>query len=295
MNNNCSIFEVEVVNSDYSIMKCHYPLVSSVRMYKIAFDNNMTFNPNLIKGKAGVYIIRCYVDDYSDSCVYYIGETIDGARRINDHKRDKIKEFLPRDFIFCTVESDEHDCDIHAYLQSMETKIISKADVTKLLNEKSKGNSGFKLTEAKESIANRFVEEFISMANILGYNELFKSNIKEKEGINVSLNVRDVSAKGIRYASNELMVLKGSSCNARKEKQGNENGGNAEYDKLLWQSLHDNGYIEDGVFKKDWRFKSPSQAARIILGYSVNGLNSWKVEDGRTLKAYLESLVKENM
>lgn len=220
MNNNCNIFEVEVVNNDYSIMKCHYPLVSSVRLYKIAFDDNMKFDKSLIKGKAGVYIIRCYVVDSSDSYNYYIGQTIDGARRMNDHKRDKINKFLPRDFLFCTVESDEHDCDIHAYLQELETKIISKADVTKLLNTNGKRNSEFKLTAAKEAIANRFVEEFISMANILGYNELFESEINEKGGIKVSLKTNDLIANGIRYANNTFMILKGSHCKARKERQG---------------------------------------------------------------------------
>lgn len=295
MNNNCNIFEVEVVNNDYSIMKCHYPLVSSVRLYKIAFDDNMKFDKSLIKGKAGVYIIRCYVVDSSDSYNYYIGQTIDGARRMNDHKRDKINKFLPRDFLFCTVESDEHDCDIHAYLQELETKIISKADVTKLLNTNGKRNSEFKLTTAKEAIANRFVEEFISMANILGYNELFESEINEKGGIKVSLKTNDLIANGIRYANNTFMILKGSHCKARKERQGAKGGGNAEYDKLLWQSLHDNGIIKDGVFNEDRLFKSPSQAARIILGTSVNGLISWKVKDGRTLKVYLESLVEENL
>ncbi len=38
------------------------------------------------------------------------------------------------------------------------------------------------------------------------------------------------------------------------------------------------------IFTKDTVFTSPSQAATMIAGYSINGKISWKFADNRTLK-----------
>jgi hypothetical protein len=36
-------------------------------------------------------------------------------------------------------------------------------------------------------------------------------------------------------------------------------------------------------------FKTPSQAAGIVMGYSINGRENWRLDDGTTFKQYFES------
>lgn len=61
------------------------------------------------------------------------------------------------------------------------------------------------------------------------------------------------------------------------------------------QSCHDNirkrrkemirsGIIVDGILSCDAVFESPTSAAAVLLGRSVNGRTAWKTNDGRTLK-----------
>ncbi len=44
-------------------------------------------------------------------------------------------------------------------------------------------------------------------------------------------------------------------------------------------------------FAQDYRFKSPSTAASVVLGRNANGREEWKAEDGRTLKAIQDAAV----
>ncbi len=54
-----------------------------------------------------------------------------------------------------------------------------------------------------------------------------------------------------------------------------------------------NMYVSQGKVKEDVRFTSPSTAANFVSGGSTNGLRTWKLSDGRSIKQYLEDLQKE--
>ncbi len=59
-------------------------------------------------------------------------------------------------------------------------------------------------------------------------------------------------------------------------------------DCKLLDSLIETGSVDSElVFAEDVLFDSPSQAARIVLGYSANGLDVWKTDEGQPLKDYL--------
>ena len=53
---------------------------------------------------------------------------------------------------------------------------------------------------------------------------------------------------------------------------------------LLRQQLENDGTIIDGVFQKDYEFKSPPAAADVVKGHSVNGNEAWKTGEGTKLK-----------
>jgi len=48
------------------------------------------------------------------------------------------------------------------------------------------------------------------------------------------------------------------------------------------------------VLTRDHLFKSPSQAAAVLVGYSINGRDAWRLPDGTTYTAY-ETRISENM
>lgn len=51
------------------------------------------------------------------------------------------------------------------------------------------------------------------------------------------------------------------------------------------QILFDKGIVDDNfTFTQDWAFTSPSLAAAIVVGYSINGRNAWKNKKGISLK-----------
>ncbi len=51
------------------------------------------------------------------------------------------------------------------------------------------------------------------------------------------------------------------------------------------QVLFDKGIVDENfTFTQDWTFTSPSLAAAIVVGYSINGRNAWKNKKGISLK-----------
>ena len=45
------------------------------------------------------------------------------------------------------------------------------------------------------------------------------------------------------------------------------------------------------IFTKNYLFTSASAAAAVIVGYSVNGRNTWKNKDGKSIKEIEKSEV----
>ncbi|NCC55924.1 MAG: DUF4357 domain-containing protein [Erysipelotrichia bacterium] len=47
-------------------------------------------------------------------------------------------------------------------------------------------------------------------------------------------------------------------------------------------------YIDENLILKDMEFESLSRAACFVAGYSVNGRNAWKTQNGKSIKYILE-------
>jgi len=108
--------------------------------------------------------------------------------------------------------------------------------------------------------------------------------------IELLLNSKNISAKA--YLTDEGVVVLAGSKVSKVAKDSLSPG----YKKLR-ESLIKNGIIVETpngfVFTKDQLFKSPSQAAAIIVGYSINGRLYWKTKQGITLKEIEENINKE--
>ena len=97
------------------------------------------------------------------------------------------------------------------------------------------------------------------------------------------LRVADVDARAIR-TDEGMVVLEASKATAATYKS--MTGSMA----TLRQALLESGtLVSDGTklrMTRDHLFKSPSQAAVVLAGYSINGREYWRLEDGTTYAQY---------
>ena len=81
--------------------------------------------------------------------------------------------------------------------------------------------------------------------------------------------------------TNETIVLRGSRVSPTVAKQEHFHSSNAIVKK---RSI----YVTDGVLNENLVFKSLSSAACFVGGNSHNGLDDWKLEDGRKVRCVVE-------
>jgi hypothetical protein len=107
------------------------------------------------------------------------------------------------------------------------------------------------------------------------FNDLNASNSK------YSLIVSGIKAEAIQ--TNEGLVVLKNSESALKTSNGLQYG----YRDLREKLINDGVLKIDGerhIFQSDTLFSSPSQAAAVIVGYSINGPATWKDISGKSLK-----------
>jgi hypothetical protein len=94
------------------------------------------------------------------------------------------------------------------------------------------------------------------------------------------IKVKGISAKAIQ-TDEGMVVLEGSKC-VKEIKPSLGEGYRRLREKLLSEgALTDGG--DQFAFTCDWLFSSPSQAAAVIVGYSINGRDCWMNERGESI------------
>jgi len=250
--------------------------------------------------KPGVYFLFG-VDEDSALDAVYVGEAENVFDRLQNHIANK--DFW-NEVVFFTSK-DENLTKSHVkYLESRLVQIAKISGRYVVLN----GN------EPQLPVLPRgdrdAMEEFISNLRILlgtvGYKvleplakeisnvaapEVVIEELDSSESISLELllKVKGINAKS--YLTNEGIVVLTSSQASKTVKESLSGG----YKKLREQ-LIENGVLTETdsgyVFTKNQLFKSPSQAAAIIVGYAINGRHHWRTQDGSSLKNIEESNVK---
>lgn len=249
--------------------------------------------------KPGVYFLFG-VDEESGQDAVYIGEAENVFDRLQNHIANK--DFW-NEVVFFTSK-DENLTKSHVkYLESRIVQMAKTSGRYIVLN----GN------EPQLPVLPRgdrdAMEEFISNLKILlgtvGYKvlELLAKGISNSSAIEkieelespeavaleLLLKVKGVNAKS--YLTNEGIVVLTSSQVSKAVKESLSDG----YKKLREQLIENGSLTQTDagyVFTKNQLFKSPSQAAAIIVGYSINGRHHWKTKDGVSLKDIEESNAK---
>ena len=114
-----------------------------------------------------------------------------------------------------------------------------------------------------------------------------QANSQKNTNLRLCLNTSGVKASAV-LTDEGFVVLNGSEVATitRKSLQSSQ--------ILLRDKLIKSGVINESgtgmTFVKDQLFNSPSQAAAVVVGYSINGRSNWTLEDGTTLKDYEDRL-----
>jgi len=245
--------------------------------------------------KPGVYFLFG-VDEESGEDAVYIGEAENVFERLQNHLANK--DFW-NEVVFFTSK-DENLTKSH--VKYLESRIVHRAKQSAryvVLN----GNEPQLpvLPRGDRDAMEEFVANLKILLGVVGYKTL-ESIVKRKpqiiteqvhqkdESENTDILELLLKVKGINaqaYLTDEGIVVLADSHASKNIKDSLSTG----YKKRREQLIQNGILIEDNneyVFTKNQLFKSPSQAAAIIVGYSINGRHHWQTRNGETLKSIEE-------
>lgn len=171
------------------------------------------------------------------------------------------------------------------YLEHVFTKRLASDGLVALENGTSPKSPTISIED--QDVMEEFVDRASDVLLSLGYSLLGASHEVEaaakQSGVSVTCVGPDANAQGV-YGESGLLVLKGSL--ARKQHAPAFEGHN--YFKQRTQMI-ESGILSSSddrhySFTQDHLFSSPSAAAAIVRASSMNGLNEWKTQDGKSIK-----------
>ena len=224
--------------------------------------------------RPGIYFLIGQNEDNPDDKIVYIGEANNISERLVYHIRDDNKSFF--ETIIAFSSKDENLTVSHTkYLELKLIDQLSKGTDYRTINKK-EGNK-VNLPRMVIDEMDTYLDNMIVLIPTLGFDlfgtkdSLGKSQNEEIDS-ELFLEVGNTKAES-ELTSNGLLVKKGSLFN---EKETNSLSGSYSnlrktlLEKSVIQKEKDSGKY---IFLDNYEFSSPSQAAAIILGYSINGEN----------------------
>lgn len=223
----------------------------------------------------GVYFLFGQSDD-SETAQVYIGETENILIRLKQHLAEK--DFWTECVVFISKDNNLNKAHIK-YLENHLYCLAKEAKRYEILNSNTPTESS--ISEMDRAEMDEFIDNMRLILSILGHKVLESSvvNIQDKRTPTYYLQDRaGVKASG-KPTSEGFAILKGSQITQNLAPSLSQSILNKR------QSLIDKGIVDENyIFTQDWSFSSPSLAAAIVVGYSINGRNAWKDKNGVSLK-----------
>ena len=247
--------------------------------------------------KPGIYFLFG-IDEESGGDAVYIGEAENVLDRLQSHL---VKKDFWNEVVFFTSK-DENLTKAHVkYLESRLVQLAKLSARYVVLN----GNEPQlpALPRGDRDAMEEFISNLKILLGVIGYKTLESLNVKKTEQIsNASATICEESlrlilkAKGINaqaYLTDEGLVVLSESQVSEKMANSLSMGNRKLREQLIESQIlkKTNGAY---LFTKNHLFKSPSQAAAVIVGYSINGRECWKTPSGETLKLIEESNEKSS-
>jgi hypothetical protein len=230
--------------------------------------------------RAGVYVLIGQ-SDTSGIPQAYVGEGDPVRTRLEDHHSKK--DFWTVAFFFTSKDANLNKAHIE-FLEHRLIAIAKEAKRCKLDN----GNtpSAPSLSEAESADVEAFLEEMLLCFPVLSVSIFEKPEPKPAVRQVFYLKNKGIDAEG--YESEDGFVVLRASTAVVEEVLSIPG-----YVTALRKDLLASGILTkrvDGFFElsQDYEFSSPSAAASVLLGASINGRDGWKTSNGETLKQLQE-------
>lgn len=244
--------------------------------------------------RPGVYFLFG-LDEESGEQKVYIGEAENVYERLQNHIANK--DFWTELVFF--VSKDENLTKSH--VKYLESRLIQTARSTnRYILDNTNQSQLASLPMADKDAMEEFLTFLRLLLGVLGHKlleELTAPSAKKDEPTNnvlaeastpyiksdpeLILSVLDIKSKAIQ-TDEGIVVLKGSEA-----APNHTNSLSFGYREIRERLINNRTMQLVGgkyIFQEDHLFDSPSQAAAIIVGYSINGLATWKNRSGKSLK-----------
>ena len=222
--------------------------------------------------RPGIYYL-INEDDVNKIAQIYVGQTVNGILRLDDHNRNK--PFWNKAIMFLS-DSKMFSLDM---LSGLEKYAINKAHESKRYKVENSNNPKYKIDEYDLPVIEEIYNEIQFVMASLGYKmDNAKFNKSETDIFQTTRN--GIIAYGV-YKSEKFEVLDGSQIDIKSKSSARQ--------KLLIQrqnAVKNGDIVEEGgkfILKVSISFSSPSAAAEFVLGYAANGWVEWKNKEGKTL------------
>jgi hypothetical protein len=234
--------------------------------------------------RTGVYVLLGPPEESGLSRVY-VGEGDPIKPRLEQHA-------VKKDFWTSCIAFTSKDGNLNkAHVQFIESRLIDLAAKAKrcvLDNGNVPALPSF--SEADAADAEGFLSEMLLCFPVLGLSE-FAAAISLNDNVTrLFISGKGVNAQGA--VTHEGFLVRAGSGAVKNEVPSCD----ASVSELR-SALVSNGVLmsagEDYVFEQDYVFPSPSTAAGVVQGRSINGRTNWKTKDGKTLKELQEAEAME--
>ncbi|MET4694422.1 GIY-YIG nuclease family protein [Endozoicomonas lisbonensis] len=236
----------------------------------------------------GVYLLTG-VDADNNEPVIYIGEAENVSKRLKQHAQNEGKDY----WIHTSAFVSKDDNLTKAHIKYIEGKLIQMAQRSKLVTVMNATSSGSSLPEADRAEMDVFIERMIQLLPVLGIHHFSspataisftpqQNQASENKESVFYCKTKNLVATGRRSESG-FTVFKGSQAVLTPNKAF-ASGARKYRDRLIQKGILEQteNYLS---FTEDHEFSSPSAAAGLIKGGSVNGLTAWVTEDNKKLKS----------
>jgi hypothetical protein len=227
--------------------------------------------------QTGVYVLAGPSETGSLPTIY-VGEGDPVGPRLDEHF--KKKAFWQQVVIFTSKDAVLNK----AHVQRLEARLVELArDAKRCKLDNGNTPRPPSLSEADEDMVEGFLDNMLLCLPILGYSAFQRVSWDDSQSPVLTLRGKSITARA-RETATGFVVEKGSGCVGDSDLAPKY----ADYMRELRMELIAQGVmVRDGEcyrLTQDYVFSSPSLAAGILLGNSVNGLTAWKTASGKALK-----------
>lgn len=224
--------------------------------------------------RPGIYYLISENDDNKIAQIY-IGQTRNGAVRLDDHNRSK--DFWNKAIMFL-ADNKTFSLDM---ISGLEAFAIKKAIEAKRYEVENTVNPKYEIDEYDLPSIEEVYEEIKFIMATQGYKmENSKTTLNETNMLHTTRN--GVHALGI-YDGEKFEVLEGSEIDMSRKCHSSS------IEKQRQTAIQNGNIVHSGtkyILNVSVSFTSPSSAAMFVLGGSTNGWVEWKDKDGKTLDEF---------